>query len=195
MRRTGRRPGISTTREEIVAAAAAAFASSGYDGTSLRQIAADAGLDPAMVRRFFGGKEQLFSAVVTSVFQPEQAVAMLLDGPRGKIGGRLAEYVVGLLGEVERPGPVLGLMRSAASSEHAAALVRQFLANEMLGRLTQKLGVDHPQLRAALTASQLVGLAITRYVVRAEALVSTETNDLIAWVAPTLQRYLTGRIP
>ncbi|MEV1178925.1 TetR family transcriptional regulator [Nonomuraea sp. NPDC049784] len=194
-RRTGRRPGTSTTREEIVSAAALAFSTGGYEATSMRQVAADAGVDPALVRRFFGGKEQLFSAVVTSVFQPEQAVAMLLDGPRGKLGERLAGYVLGLLGAVDRPGPVLGLMRSAATSEHAAALIREFLANDMLGKLTQKLGVDHPELRAALAASQLVGLAIARYAVRVDALIASEPGELIDWVAPTLQRYLTGRAP
>ncbi|WP_433442952.1 TetR family transcriptional regulator [Nonomuraea sp. CA-141351] len=194
-RRTGRRPGTSTTREEIVSAAALAFSTGGYEATSMRQVAADAGVDPALVRRFFGGKEQLFSAVVTSVFQPEQAVAMLLDGPRGKLGERLAGYVLGLLGAVDRPGPVLGLMRSAATSEHAAALIREFLANDMLGKLTHKLGVDHPELRAALAASQLVGLAIARYAVRVEALIASEPGELIDWVAPALQRYLTGRAP
>ncbi|MEV4015043.1 TetR family transcriptional regulator [Nonomuraea angiospora] len=193
--RTGRRPGASTTREEIVAAAARAFSAGGYEATSMRQVAGDAGVDPALVRRFFGGKEQLFSAVVTSVFQPEQAVAMLLDGPRGNLGERLAGYVLGLLGAVDQPGPVLGLMRSAATNAHAAALIREFLANDMLGKVTRKLGVDQPELRAALAAGQLVGLAITRYAVRVDALVSSSPDELIAWIAPTLQRYLTGRAP
>ncbi|MEV4109871.1 TetR family transcriptional regulator [Nonomuraea sp. NPDC049695] len=163
--------------------------------TSVRQVAAEAGVDPALVRRFFGGKEQLFSAVVTEAFQPERAVVMLLDGPRGKLGERLAAYVLQLLGEVERPGPLLGLMRSAATSEHAAALIRSFLADDMLGKVTQKLGVDHPELRAALAAGQLVGLAITRYAVRVEALVAAEPGELTDWVSPVLQRYLTGRAP
>jgi AcrR family transcriptional regulator len=195
MQRMGRRPGASTTREEIVAAAAAAFSSSGYEGTSMRQVAVDAGVDPALVRRFFGGKEQLFSAVVEAVFQPEQAVAMLLDGPRGKLGERLAGYVLCLLGDVDQPGPLLGLMRSAATNEHAAAQIRAFLANEMLGKVTQRFGTDRPELRAALAASQLVGLGIARYAVRVDALVAAEDGELIAWIAPTLQRYLTGRTP
>ncbi|NJP96008.1 TetR/AcrR family transcriptional regulator [Nonomuraea sp. FMUSA5-5] len=195
MHRTGRRPGTSTTRDEIVSAAAAAFTASGYEAVSVRKVAADAGVDPALVRRFYGGKEQLFTAVVTSVFQPEQAVAMLLDGPRGKLGERLAAYVLDLLGDVRQPGPLLGLMRSAATNDHAAALIRQFLANDMLGKLTQQLGVDQPQLRAALAAGHLVGIAIARYAVRVDALVAAEPDELIAWIAPALQRYLTGRAP
>ncbi|MEO3892230.1 TetR family transcriptional regulator [Nonomuraea sp. B5E05] len=195
MRRTGRRPGTSTTREQIVAAAAASFSSLGYDGTSMRQVAADAGVDPALVRRFFGTKEQLFSAVVTAVFQPGQAVGMLLDGPRGKLGERLTHFVLGLLGDVESPGPLLGLVRSAATNEHAAGQIREFLAQDMLGSLTRKLGVDHPELRAALAAGQLVGLAIARYAVQVDALVSSSPDELARWVAPALQRYLTGRAP
>ncbi|AQZ64651.1 Transcriptional regulator, TetR family [[Actinomadura] parvosata subsp. kistnae] len=195
MSRTGRRPGTSTTREEILAAAAEAFSVAGYEATSMRQVAAAAGVDPALVRRFFGGKEQLFSAVVTDVFRPEQALPMLLDGPRAGLGERLAAYVLGLLGEVERPGPLLGLMRSAATSAHAAALIRTFLADEMLGKLTRQLGTDHPELRAALAAAQLVGLAITRYAVRVDALVTADPAELTAWAAPALQRYLTGPAP
>ncbi|UBU17096.1 TetR/AcrR family transcriptional regulator [Nonomuraea gerenzanensis] len=195
MNRTGRRPGASTTREEILTAAAEAFSTGGYEATSMRQVAAVAGVDPALVRRFFGGKEQLFAAAVSEVFQPEHAVAMLLDGPRGRLGERLVTYVLGLLGEVERPGPLLGLMRSAATSEPAAALIRTFLAEEMLGRVTSKLGVDHPDLRAALAAGQLVGLVISRYAVRLDALVAAGPAELTGWVAPVLQRYLTGRAP
>ena len=195
MTRTGRRPGSSTTRGDILAAAAEAFSTVGYEATSLRQVAVDARVDPALVRRFFGGKEALFSAVVTEVFQPEHAVAMLLDGPRSKLGERLLTFVLALLGDVQNPGPLLGLMRSAATSEPAAAHIRQFLANDMLGKVTQKLGVDQPQLRAALAAGQLVGLAITRYAVRVDALVDVHQEDLTAWVAPTLQRYLVGRAP
>lgn len=193
--RTGRRPGVSTTREQIVAAAAAMFSSAGYDATSMRQVAVGAGVDPALVRRFFGGKEQLFSAVVESVFQPEQAVDALLDGPRGKLGERLATYVLGLLGDVGRPGPLLGVIRSAATSEHAAETIRRFVAEEMLVQVVRALGVEHAELRAALAASQLVGIAIARYAVRIDALVDAEPDELIGWLAPTLQRYLTGRTP
>jgi AcrR family transcriptional regulator len=195
MHKIGRRPGTSTTREEIVAAASVAFSTAGYDATSIRGVAAEAGVDPALVRRYFGGKEQLFSAVVTSVFRPDRAVTMLLDGPRGKLGERLAAYVFGLLGDVQNPGPLLGLMRSAATNDHAAELIREFLANEMLGVVTRRLDVDDPDLRAALAASQLVGLAIARYAVRVDALVEASDAALTRWIAPTLQRYLTGRRP
>jgi AcrR family transcriptional regulator len=193
--KTGRRPGTSTTRQEIVAAAAGSFSSNGYDGTSLRQVAADAGVDPALVRRFFGNKDHLFSAVVAEVFQPDRTVVTLLDGPRSTLGRRLLGYVFDLLGDVDSPGPLLGVIRSAATSEHAASQVREFLAADLLVKLVRALGMDHPDLRATLTASQLVGLAIARYAVRAEALVMADPDELADWIAPTVQRYLTGRAP
>ncbi|BDY26659.1 TetR family transcriptional regulator [Mycolicibacterium mageritense] len=176
-------------------AAAEAFSTNGFDGSSVRQIAEAAGVDPALVRRFFGGKEQLFSAVMSDVFQPENAVPMLLDGARSTLGERLTTFVLTLLGDVTEPGPLLGLIRSAATSEHAAALVRDFLANQMLGNVTTQLGMDQPQLRAGLAASQLVGLAITRYAVRVDAVAAAHPDELVQWVAPTLQKYLTGRAP
>jgi AcrR family transcriptional regulator len=190
--RTGRRPGRPDTRSDIVAAAAHAFSTSGYDATSMRTVAAAAGVDPALVRRFFGNKEGLFTAVAETAWQPRDAVATALEGPPGEAGDRLLRYYLQLLGDVERPGPMLGLIRSAVSSEYAAELLRGFLAEQILGRIAAHLTTDRPELRACLAASQLVGLAVARYAVKLEPLVSASPEDLADLVAPTLQRYLTG---
>jgi hypothetical protein len=87
--------------------------------------------------------------------------------------------------------PLLGLIRSVVGNEDAAALLREFVTREVLGRIARALELDRPQLRAALVASQLVGLAMIRYVVKVEPLASARTDDLVAWLGPTLQRYLT----
>lgn len=192
MPRTGRRPGPSSTREEITAAAAARFAAAGYDATSLRQVAADAGVDPALVRRFFGDKEGLFTAVASELIDPEAAVATVADGPPEQAGERLLRYFLGLLGDVDQPGALLGLIRSAVTSEHAATVMRRFLAGRVLGQITAGLHADHPEVRGALAASQLVGLAVTRYAVRLPPLTAAGAGDLAGWVAPVLQHYLTG---
>jgi hypothetical protein len=105
----------------------------------------------------------------------------------------LARYFLGLLGDVDQPGPILGLIRSAVTSEHAAALMREFLAEEVLGRIAATLRSEDPDLRASLAASQLVGLAVARHAVGLRALTHADTEELVDWVAPTLQRYLTGR--
>ena len=192
MPRTGRRPGVSSTRAEITAAAARRFAAAGYDATSLRQVAADAGVDPALVRRMFGSKEQLFTDVASALIDPGRALASIMAGAPEQAGERLLRYFLALLGEVPAPGPFLGLVRSAVTSEHAARLLRQFLAEQILQHIARTFPSGRPGLGAALAASQLVGLAIARYAVQLPALTSAGTDELVATVAPVLQYYLTG---
>ena len=193
MPRTGRRPGPSSTRAEITAAAARRFAAAGYDATSLRQVAADASVDPALVRRFFGDKEQLFTAVASALIDPERAVAAVADGPPEAAGERLLRYFLSLLGDVSRPGPLLGVIRSAVTSEHAAALLRRLLAEQVLREIAVSFPSGRPELGAALAASQLVGLAVARYAVRLPPLTAADTEELVSAIAPVLQYYLTGQ--
>ncbi len=192
MTRTGRRPGTPNTREQIVTAAAHCFAADGYDATSVRHVAAAAGVDPALVRRFFGGKEPLFTAVASALIDPDRALAAVIARPPGQAGDRLLRYFLGLLGDVTQPGPFLGLVRSAVTSEHAASLLRQFLAEKVLGEIAATLGADQPELRAALAASQLVGLAVARYAVRLGPLAAADPAELSRWIGPVIQYYLTG---
>ena len=193
MSRTGRRPGPSSTRAEITAAAARRFAAAGYDATSLRQVAADASVDPALVRRFFGDKEQLFTAVASALIDPERAVAAVAGGPPEAAGERLLRYFLSLLGDVSRPGPLLGVIRSAVTSEHAAGLLRRFLAEQVLREIADSFPSGRPELGAALAASQLVGLAVARYAVRLPPLTAADTEELVSAIAPVLQYYLTGQ--
>lgn len=192
MPRTGRRPGPSGTRAMITAAAARRFTAAGYDATSLRQVAADAGVDPALVRRFFGSKEQLFTAVASTLIDPGLALAAVTGGPAEAAGERLLRHFLALLGDVSQPGPLLGLVRSAVTSEHAARLLRQFLADGLLRDIAASLRSGRPALGAALAASQLVGLAVARYAVRLPSLTAAGTEELVHVVAPVLQYYLTG---
>lgn len=191
MTRTGRRPGPSTTRDELLAAASVAFSALGYEGTSVRKVAADAKVDPALIRRLFGSKEQLFTQVAATAIDPDLMVSSVVEGPPEEIGDRLAEYFLSRLGTVEQPGPVLGLVRSAVSSPHAAALLRTFLSDQVLSRIATAAGADAPALRAALAASQLVGIAVTRYAVQFAPLVNLDVDEVAELIGPTLQRYLT----
>ena len=193
MSRIGRRPGPSSTRAEITAAAARRFAAAGYDATSLRQVAADASVDPALVRRFFGDKEQLFTAVASALIDPERAVAAVAGGPPEAAGERLLRYFLSLLGDVSRPGPLLGVIRSAVTSEHAAGLLRRLLAEQVLREIAVSFPSGRPEFGAALAASQLVGLAVARYAVRLPPLTAADTEELVSAIAPVLQYYLTGQ--
>jgi AcrR family transcriptional regulator len=178
MPRTDRCPGRPDTRAQIVTAAARCFASAGDDATSMRQVAAGAGVDPALVRRFFGGKEELFTKVASALIDPASALTAVADGPVDQAGERLLRYFLALLGDVRRPGPLLGLVGSAVTSEHAADVRRRFLAGSALGGIAVRLHADHRELRTALVASQLVGIAVAWYAIRLAPLAAAATDGL-----------------
>lgn len=190
----GRRPGTSDTRQRILRAAADRFTTAGYDAVSLRGIATDAGVDPALIRHFFGSKEGLFSEMVADQIRPDRVARATRTVPTGELGWYLVRYFLTLLGDVDAPHPMLGVVRSAVSNEHAAGLVRRVISEQVLAPITAST-VDRAELRASLCASQLVGMAITRYAVRLPALVATSPEDIVAWLGPVLQAYLTGPPP
>ena len=148
-------------------------------------------MDPALVHHFYGSKEQLFAVAMELPFRPSEVIPTLLeDGPEG-LGERILRLFLGIW---DQPGvsPFVALLRSASSNERAAAMLREFISREVIGRVARSLGVPHPELRATLVGSQLAGLAVVRYILRVEPLASAEHDTVIAWVAPTLERYLTA---
>lgn len=191
-RRSGRRPGASGTREAIRAAAGRQFAEQGYDRTSMRSVAGEAGVDPALVAHFFGSKHQLFVHVMELPFDPERVVALVFAGEREQIGRRLADFLLATLEIPEARRRMTGLVRAAASEPEAARMVRELIAREVLARIVDALGVDDADLRASLLGSQVVGLIMARYVVAVEPLASLPAERVAAAIAPNLQRYLTG---
>jgi AcrR family transcriptional regulator len=188
----GRRPGVSTTREQILTAARGSFARRGFDGTSMRSVAATAGVDPALVRRFFGTKEDLLVAAMTAAMSPDDRLEAALAQGHGELGERLVDYFLTVWDEDPNQSVMLGMLRSAVTNERAAELLRRFIVGQILTRLAQVLDGREPERRAALIASQLVGLAIVRYVVRIEPLASASAEELRRLIGPTLQHYLTG---
>ena len=190
-RRTGRRPGRSGSREAILAAAREHFARQGYDAATLRGIARSAGVDPGMLRHYFGSKERLFVAALEFPIDPAVALPPLLEPGIDGLGERVALFFLRTLDE-PRGRPFLALLRSVASSEEAAEMLRQFVTREVLARVAGAVHSDRPQLRAALAASQLVGLAMVRYVIRVEPVASAGPEELARVVGPSIQRYLGG---
>lgn len=192
--RSGRRPGESGTREAILTAAGRQFAELGYDRTSMRQVALEAGVDPTLVSHFHGSKQQLFLAVVELPFSPAEVLPELLAGDRGQVGLRLARFALGVLESEPGRGRVVGLVRAATSEPEAARLIRDLLTRELLTPLAEGIGADDAEFRAGLVMSQVVGLTIARYIVAVEPLASRPSDDVAAALAPTLQRYLTGAL-
>jgi AcrR family transcriptional regulator len=188
-KRTGRRPGASDTREQIAVAARSLFAELGYERATFRRIAAAAGVDPALVVRFYGSKEDLFRQVMVLPAAVADALEHLADGPRDTVGRRLAELVVGALENPASRTVVLGRIRCATTHPDAAALVRETVTGD-LHALAAALTDDVPERRAVLVGAHVVGIALARYVVLVEPLASMSASDVIEIVAPTFQHYL-----
>lgn len=194
MPRTGRRPGTGGTREKILGAARSHFATAGFEAATVRAIAADARVDPALVLHYFGSKHDLFRASVDFPVDPAAFIPRLLEPGVGGLGERLVRF---FLETWDSPAgrPLLALIRSAVATDDAAALLREFVSREVLGRIARALEVDEPRLRASLAASTLIGLAMLRYVVRLEPLASARAEDIATWLGPTIQRYLSEPLP
>jgi AcrR family transcriptional regulator len=192
--RTGRRGGDSRSREAILDAARRLFAQRGYDGASMRAIAAEAGVDVALVAHFFGSKAQLLTASVQWPFDPAAEIERVVAAGREHAGEALARLFVATWDELGAGNPIITLLRSATTEPAAAALTREFLGALLLEPLLRRLDSDRPALRADLVACQLIGLGIGRYILRLEPLAGLPAGDLVASVAPVLQRYLTGEL-
>jgi AcrR family transcriptional regulator len=139
---------------------------------------------------YFGSKEGVFRAAMDFPVDPAEFIPKLLAPGLDGLGDRLVRF---FLETWDSPAgsPLLGLIRSVVGSERAAAMLREFISREVLGRLAEALDLDQPQLRASLAGSQLIGLAMLRYVVRLEPLASAPARQVATWVAPSIQRYLT----
>jgi AcrR family transcriptional regulator len=175
-----------TTREAIRAAARDRFAADGFQRATIRAIAADAGIDPAMVMRYFGNKEGLFAAAVTIDVRIPDLTAI----PRDRLGSTLAAHV---LDRWEGDEELIVLLRSALTHEAAAHRAHEIFADQVTAAVATV--VDDPAeaaTRAGLVATQVLGLALARFVLRLPPVVAAPREELVGWLGGTLQRYLTG---
>jgi AcrR family transcriptional regulator len=192
--RRGPRAGGADTRQAVLDAARARFGAHGYDGTKLRDVAADAGVDVALVSYFFGSKDGLFAAALSMTVNPAELIDELMREGVDGVGERLVRRLIGIWDDPASGSPMIALVRSAATNEQAARLLRGFVERELLGRIASAIDAPHPELRASLAGSQMVGLAMARYVVKVEPLAHCDVETLVAAVGPTIQRYLTGDV-
>lgn len=191
-RRTGRRIGAPDTRSEVLAAARRRFARDGYDNTSLRAIATDAGVDPALVHHYFGTKQELFQAAVAFPVDLERLVTEVAESTDTDRARALARFFFDVWEDDASRLQLLSVLRSAMTNEDAAALLRAFVGREILAPVAEALGIEDAGIRVPLAASQLAGIALVRYVVRIEPLASLPTSELIDRVVPALEHHLFG---
>lgn len=195
MVRTGRRPGNQDTREAILTAAREAFAERGFDGASIRTIAAAASVDPALVHHYFGSKDQLFLAAIEAPINPAALLERVAAGDRADVGDRLVRTLLSVW-DSPAGAAAIALIRSAVANDAMAKLVRQFIVDRLVRHALVRMGVDKAEapLRATLVASQMAGLVMVRYVLKAEPLASASPDAIVTMIAPTVQRYITGPI-
>jgi AcrR family transcriptional regulator len=193
-KRTGRRVGPTVSNQSILQIARAQFSRHGYEGTTMRTIAAEAGVDTALIHHFFLTKEGLFEAAVGDALRPPDLVEKALEGPRGAVGERTVRHIVTYWDQPENQERLVGVLRSVTALDGAAAEVRGFLGARVLYRLTTALGNTNPELRAALGGAQLMGLATMRYIFRFGPLASLSPTKLANLTGRTLQTYLTGTL-
>ena len=178
-------------RTAILSAAREQFAATGYEAASVRGIARQAGVDPALVHHYFGTKEQVFVAAMQLPFQPGELLPEVLAGDPDGLGERLVRLFLGAWDSPELRAPMLGMLRSAMTGEQGAAMLREFVGAALIGRVAEAVGpVDALRVQAA--AAQMVGVVILRHVIRLEPLASASVDDVVALIAPAVQRHLLG---
>ncbi|WP_151481494.1 TetR/AcrR family transcriptional regulator [Streptomyces albicerus] len=177
------------TRATILTAARERFAADGYERATIRAIARDAKIDPSMVMRYYGNKEGLFAAAIDIDLRlpvPEKV-------PKEDVGRIFVEHFVDLWEKNE----VLTALLRVGVTNAAGAERMQGIFKEQLLPVALRVCPDPEQsrARAALVASQMLGMALTRYVLRFPPAVDLHREEIVAWLAPTVQRYLTAPHP
>ena len=170
------------TKAVILAAARERFAESGFERATIRAIAADANIDPSMVMRYFGNKDQLFAAAADFDLQ----IPDLSDVDREHVGARLVDA---LLDRWERDEIMVVLLRSSTTNAEAAQRMQEIFAAQLLPVIAG-INSEEPLRRAGLVATQMLGLALCRYVLRLPPVVEMSRDEIVSWLGPTVQRYL-----
>jgi AcrR family transcriptional regulator len=171
------------------------FAERGFDATSVRSIAAEAEVDPSLVLHYYGSKQALFVAVMELPLDQWSAAGSLIDGDAATIGERLVRFGLRVWDDPELRPALLGILRSAVTDPRAAGMLRDLFSRQGPVVVIERLAPSEPQLRAELVAAHMVGLAMARYVLGVEPLASADAETIVAIVAPTIQRYVTGELP
>ncbi|WP_246002465.1 TetR family transcriptional regulator [Allorhizocola rhizosphaerae] len=177
----------------ILDAARRLFAEKGFDATTVRAIAAEADVDPAMIHHYFGNKEELFRQTLQFPINPGDLIPDIVAGGPDEFGKRLVTTFVRIW---DSPAGAAGvaIVRSAMSNEWMTRLLREFLVTQIMRRVAGEIHLDPAEapLRVSLVASQMAGLAMIRYIIKLEPLASLPPEQVVELVGPNVQRYVTG---
>jgi AcrR family transcriptional regulator len=178
----GMRRSSAETKAVILAAARERFAESGFERATIRAIAADANIDPSMVMRYFGNKDQLFAAAADFDLDfPD-----LSDVAADQLGAALVAH---FMNRWERDEALIVLLRSSTTNAEAAQRMQQIFAAQLMPEIA-KVNAAEPARSAGLIATQMLGLALCRYVLKLPPIVAMSRDEVVSWLGPTCQRYL-----
>jgi AcrR family transcriptional regulator len=190
--RRGRRPGTSTSRQAILEAARARFASDGFAATTIRRIAADAGVDPSLVMQFYRSKNELYAAVMSISADTLASLSIAFEGPDERLGERVVRAYLGVWEGGPDSESLMAMLRGAIANEQASAQLREFIQARLLDGVRSRAADRHDAaLRAGLASSMLVGVTMGRRIVGVPIIASADVETLVALVAPAIQSVLT----
>lgn len=191
--RRGRRPGSPDTRAMVLAAARESFAAAGFVGTTVRGVAAAAGVDAALVHHYFGSKHELFVAAVELPLDPRERLNAAISGDADGVGERLVRTVLGAWDDPELQERLIAVVRSSLAPDGERLLSEAFIP-AFFAPVLLPLMPDHPEKRLTLIVSQVLGMLLSRYILSIEPIASLPSEEVVAAVGPTIQRYCTGAL-
>lgn len=171
------------TKAVILAAARERFGASGFQAATIRAIAADAGVDPAMVMRYYGNKDKLFAAAAEFDLRFPDFVGT----DRRQVGPALVRH---FLERWEGDEALVILLRSSATNGEAAQRMQQIFGTQLQPLVGSLVPADEAGVRAGLIATQILGMALCRFVLRLPPVVGMTPDEVVGWLGPTIQRYL-----
>jgi AcrR family transcriptional regulator len=177
--------------KQVLDAARAAYARRGYLNTTLKGVAAAAGVAPDVVRRYYDNREALFVAAMRLPFDPAMSIAQLMAPGMDGLGERLVRVTLRLLDDPETRDQLAEMVRDGAGASRATASLREFLEAEVVDRAALLLGVPDARMRVTLATSYLLGIASMRYVLKLEPVASATEDEIVRLVAPAVQLALT----
>ncbi|TQF06672.1 TetR/AcrR family transcriptional regulator [Kitasatospora acidiphila] len=185
---TSPRRSADTTRAAILRSARERFAAHGYERTTIRAVAADAGIDPSMVMRYFGSKEQLFDTALAIDLQMPDYTAV----PRAELAEAVVRHFLERWEGAAADDPLLITLRSAVTNERAAERLHEVFARQVAPSLAAAIGPETAARMAGVLAAQLLGLALSRYLIRLPAIAALTPDQLVARLAPAIRATLDG---
>lgn len=187
--------GSDEARDAVLDAARAAFHTRGYARTTVKGVAAMAGVAPSVVAKYYANKEAMFAAAMRLPFDPSSAVPELLAPGLDGMGERLVQATFGLFSDEETREDLLALFQAGSSASRAAVSIREFLEESIVDRIASTVGIPDARMRAALISAHLIGLGVMRYIVRLEPLASAPEDQVIRIYAPLIQSLLDPTAP